>query len=46
MRARVSRAVVPAVVLMVTSVVGCGADQDPFVLPEDQAELRYEGGPA
>lgn len=37
MRARASRAVVLAVVLVASS-VGCGAEQDPFALPEEEAE--------
>lgn len=37
MRARVSRAVVLAVLASV-SAAGCGAEQDPFALPEEEAE--------
>ena len=53
MRARVSRAVALAALLATTAVAGCGAEQDPFVLPEDEAEqyataylLRVEPAPS
>ncbi len=38
MRARVSRAVALAAVLATSIVAGCGAEQDAFTLPDDQAE--------
>ena len=38
MRALVTRAVAVAVLLVAASVAGCAAEQDPFALPEDEAE--------